>query len=102
MADKGPYGKPRGGKMKDGTPELCRPATRPTGNRELNRGSEMPSANPELCRPGSIPATMPEIDRGGFSGGSFVDRTSQNEAMAESTYDQGDFIPEHKRMAGMP
>lgn len=105
MADKGPFGnnpwKP--GRKVAANPELCRPGKMPSGNRELNRGSGMPPANPELCRPGVIPATMPEIDRGKFSGGSLVDRTSQNEAMGESCYDStSNFIPGHKIMAGMP
>ena len=100
--DKGPY-KRRGGKMKEGTPELCRSGSMPSGNSELRRGTGMLPVNSELCRPGKIPATMPEIDRGGFSGGSLVDRTAQNEAAKEDYMDQTTaFIPGHKIMAGMP
>jgi hypothetical protein len=112
MADKGPYGKVRGGKMKEGTPELCRPGTMPGGNSELNRGSGMPPSNPELCRPGIMPNTMPELDRGkgvGAYGASLVDRTAQNERARETPYDVAtgpvsdtNLIPGHKRMAGMP
>jgi hypothetical protein len=102
MADKGPYRR-GGGKIREGTPELCRKGGMPSGNQELNRGSGMPPVSSELCRPGKIPATMPELDRGGFSGGSFVDRTAQNEAARSDWADHTtDFIPGHKRMAGMP
>lgn len=118
MADKGPYGKAswnpgrrvatkgpyRGGKMKDGTPELCRAGNGTSGSPELRRGSGgMPPANPELCRPGRMPATMPEVDRGGFQGMPFVDNTARNEQILENHYDEdNDLITGHKQMAGMP
>jgi hypothetical protein len=108
MADKGPYGKVRGGKMKEGTPELCRSGTMPPGSSELNRGAGSVPGNSELCRPGTMPATMPELDRRGFRGGPFVDRTSENERMVCDGYNKAtggssdsDLTPGHKKMAGM-
>jgi hypothetical protein len=101
MADKGPYGKVRGGKMKEGCPELCRPGTMPSGNRELNRGNTSVPSNPELCRPGRMAATMREL--GDFSTPSMVDRTAENERARVDIYGQPvNMIPGHKKMAGMP
>jgi hypothetical protein len=120
MADKGPYGKAswnparkvatnqdgrlmRGGKMKFGTPELCRSGAGAPGNSELRRGSGMPPVNPELCRPGVMPNTMPELDRGMARPLTFQDNTARNERMLENIYDQdNDLLTGHKQMAGMP
>jgi hypothetical protein len=97
----------RGGKMKEGTPELCRSGKAKRTMPEINRGGDQPNSS-ELFRPGQIPATMPEIDRGRFAGGKFVNRIRENEQMQEMAFDkvagssETDLTPGHKRMAGMP
>jgi hypothetical protein len=97
----------RGGKMKEGTPELCRSGKAKRTMPEINRGGDQPNSS-ELFRPGSTPATMPEIDRGRFAGRNFVNRIRQNEQMPTMAYDsvsgtdEAAMTPGHKRMAGMP
>jgi hypothetical protein len=96
----------RGGTMAEGTPELCRGATKSAkGTPELSKAGSPPNS-PELWRGGSADATMREL--GDFKARPFVDRTAQLEAACCDTFnnDKGGtsdsaLTPGHKVMAGM-